>query len=202
LRRQVRWAWPELVLVLDTETTTDETQRLLFGTYWLCQWDAVQRLRCREEGLFYGDDLPTRDPKGFATLQRYARRHRARVAPGASGVLPLLTRREFVRQVLVPSHRMGALVVGFNLPFDLSRLAVDVGRARGRFHGGYSFSLLDYQSIDHDQEQENRFCPRVGIKHIDRKRAFLGFIAPENLFRPRWPVSHAHRRRIRGCVCP
>ena len=39
---------PEFVLIFDTETTTDESQRLRFGTFQL--W---QKGRCREKGLFY-----------------------------------------------------------------------------------------------------------------------------------------------------
>ena len=30
--------WPRFVLIFDTETTTDTTQRLLFGSYRVCEW--------------------------------------------------------------------------------------------------------------------------------------------------------------------
>ena len=36
------------------------------------------------------------------------------------------------------------MIVGFNLPFDLSRLAIGVSPARGAFEGGFSFVLWDY----------------------------------------------------------
>src|SRR6266550_5593453 len=47
---------PDAMLVLDTETRTDETQRLTFGSYRF-----IEAGLCKEEGLFYGDDLPQND---------------------------------------------------------------------------------------------------------------------------------------------
>ena len=60
---------PETMLVLDTETTTDATQRLLFGSYRF-----IDRSRCVEEGLFYPDDLSSDQ---LSILQDYVRTHRA-----------------------------------------------------------------------------------------------------------------------------
>jgi len=64
--------------------------------------------------------------------------------------------------------------VGFNLPFDLSRLAFNVTPARREFGGGFSFGLWTYTD-------ENRVVrldpnrPRITIKHIDSKRALISF---------------------------
>ena len=67
------------------------------------------------------------------------------------------------------------LIVGFNLPFDLSRLAVDFGNARDkRFAGGFSLALWDYDDED-GKRQINKYRPRIAIKHIDSKRALKGF---------------------------
>jgi hypothetical protein len=46
---------PEWLLVFDTETTSNEAQRLRFGVYHL-----LQRGRLRQRGFFYDDDLPLR----------------------------------------------------------------------------------------------------------------------------------------------
>ena len=80
-RRDADREWPRDVLILDTETTTETTQRLLFGSYRLCEWDGL-RLVCREEGLLFADDLRETDPEGFAGLEEYARTHLAEVGPG------------------------------------------------------------------------------------------------------------------------
>ena len=70
------------MLVFDTETRTDATQRLTFGSYRF-----ISDGRCLEEGLFYADDLP---PKDRAVLQRYVRRHRADVHKSGARDLKLL----------------------------------------------------------------------------------------------------------------
>src|SRR6185312_4022401 len=58
-RNGQRKAWPRLVLVFDTETTIDPTQRLLFGCWRLCSWSQDERqLKCIQEGLVYADELP------------------------------------------------------------------------------------------------------------------------------------------------
>jgi hypothetical protein len=61
--------WPPPVLVFDTETTIDPTQRLLFRSYRYGRWNRDKRLLCVEEGLFYADELPVCDPEAFAVLQ-------------------------------------------------------------------------------------------------------------------------------------
>src|SRR5690606_19200646 len=64
-----------------------------------------------------------------------------------------------------------ASIVGFNLPFDISRLAIDHASARASRHnkimrGGFSFKL-----------SENPFHPRVQIKHVSSRDAFIQFAA-------------------------
>ncbi len=63
--------WPKHVLVLDTETTTDAVQRLLFGSWRLGIFGEHGEFECLEEGLIHADDLATRDPVGWARLQEY-----------------------------------------------------------------------------------------------------------------------------------
>ncbi len=179
-RRQSRTSssrWPEAVLIFDTETTTDATQRLTFGCYRYCVWTQDGRLVCVEEGIIHADDLPERDPAGFATLKEYARSHWGEcVAPGHSAIMPVYSRSEFMAQVFWKrACKDRALVVGFNLPFDLSRIAVDWGQARGRFMGGFSFVLAQYRDNETGAWRENGYRPRVGIKHMDSKRALKGF---------------------------
>ena len=51
------------MLVFDTETTTDESQRLTFGSYRFFVENEL-----REEGLFYADNFPSKDRR---TLEKY-----------------------------------------------------------------------------------------------------------------------------------
>ena len=72
--------WPETVLALDTETTTDPCQRLLFGVYRFGTWQADGTLQCLEEGLFYDDELSMLRPAEFALLCGYVEAHRRRLS--------------------------------------------------------------------------------------------------------------------------
>jgi hypothetical protein len=49
--------WPRRVLFFDTETTTDPTQTLNFGSYRKCRMIGAKYV-CVEEGFFYADELP------------------------------------------------------------------------------------------------------------------------------------------------
>src|SRR5215216_2456488 len=63
---------PEALLVFATETSADPAQALNFGTcrYLRVSWNAGEPdLRPVGETLFYGDDLPERDPDGFEVIR-------------------------------------------------------------------------------------------------------------------------------------
>ena len=183
-------SWPRRVLVFDTETTTDKTQRLLFGSYRFYQWsDEENQLVCREEGLIYADNLRRTNPKGFACLQEYAETQLAETAPDCPDAIWLRSRSEFVDDVLYPlGYQARALIVGFNLPFDLSRIAVDCGAARSRarrsrdapvrYRGGFSFLMSRYRDKKTRKLQPNSYRPRIRIQHIDSKKAFIEFKKP------------------------
>jgi hypothetical protein len=173
---------PRHVLVVDTETSIDAAQRLTFGSYRVLRVvrprGSMPRASCAEEGIFYADDLPERDPLGFAILKGYAATHLADVAPGFPTALKVYPRREFIEKVWYKAtYRLRATVVGFNLPFDHSRLACDSGSARGRFEGGFSLALSEYMN-ERGLWRENRYRPRIAIKTIDSKRALKGFTRP------------------------
>jgi hypothetical protein len=160
-----RWRPPARVLVLDCETETHAGQPLSLGSYRYCRLTNDGRLELIEEGLFHADDFAEHDPAGLSTLETYAADHG----------LPLLSRRVFVERVFWRcAFKARAWVVGFNLPFDLSRLAVSFGAARGDYLGGHSLVLWDHQSADGNWV-ENRYRPRLQIKALDSKRAFIGF---------------------------
>ena len=82
----------------------------------------------------------------------------------------------FLRSYILPIYKARGLFVAFNHPFDLSRIARDYGAARGRYTGGFSLGLWTY--VDKNgRERRNAHRPRVIIKHIDSKRALIGFTA-------------------------
>jgi hypothetical protein len=157
------WRRPDAMLVIDTETRTDSTQRLTFGSYrFICDGE------CQEEGLFFGSDLPESDRN---TLERYVAEQ---PSDATNKKLKLLTLREFISLFYRAAFKGRCLVVGFNLPFDLSRIARGFAEARGRFAGGFSIILSSWVD-ESGKVRENRYRSRIGIKHIDGKRALKGF---------------------------
>ena len=177
-RRADRYHRPDLMFVFDTETTIDAAQALTFGSWRVHERRANAAAESPEydlieEGIFYADDLAN---EHRAILREYVRRHWY----DNNVELQLMTRREFVDRVFWRrAYRERALTVGFNLPFDLSRIAVECGEARhGLYVGGFSFAIWDYLDQASAGRLENRYRPRITIKTIDGKRHLISFTAP------------------------
>src|SRR5438552_6195968 len=101
--------WPENVLVFDTETTTDPTQRLLFGSYRFGHWNENGTFICLEEGFFYDDALPEANHEGWQCLQEYGGSHRADTLNRRRSDILLMSRRAFVNDRLWKAMEGGAL---------------------------------------------------------------------------------------------
>jgi DNA-binding XRE family transcriptional regulator len=168
--------WWEHVLVFDTETTTNELQRMTFGSYRHYQWRTDDGPLCVEEGIFYEDDLPFTDPAGWSTLQRYAG---IETSAGETSEIRFMSKSDFLSKVFYRlAYEEQALVVGFNLPFDLMRLAATWGEGRGKFYGGFSAVLWQVRDGKTGELIENRWRPRLLLKLLDSKRAFIEFAKP------------------------
>ena len=142
---------PNITLVLDTETTIDQYQNLTFGS---CLIRTMISTGFKEDWyLFYGD-IPDNDRK---IIEVY----------GSKNNIQVMSVRDFVDNVFYPyAFRMRAEVIGFNLPFDLSRLAIGYGISR-KTRDGFSFNL-----------SEDVRNPRIRIQSIDQKRSFISFARP------------------------
>ncbi len=144
-------------LIFDTETTTDPGQALRFGTYQFRNDGELD-----EEGIFYERAGVTADER--ERLESFA------VAHG----LKLRTREEFVDEVFFArAYALRATIVGFNLPFDISRLAIKHGTAKtpldaetSTMRGGFTFKL-----------SAQKIYPNVRIKHMSRRSALISFAA-------------------------
>lgn len=178
-----RWTpkWPKCCLIFDTETTIDAKQKLKFGCYRRCRLEGTA-YRCIEEGLFYADDLPAKE---IAILRRY-RQDRRNVPTierfPARMTLGLMTRTSFINRVFWDAIRKGQLTIGFNLPFDLSRLTVRAANGR---KGSWSLVLSLRKSRKTGELAPNADRPRIVINSMNSKMAFikLGSI----LHRDEWP---------------
>ncbi len=143
------------ILVFDCETTATPDQRLKFGTYQLRhQGHRIER------GIFYERAALT--DAEFEVLRSAI----ADEYPSEDGEqIFLRTRHEFVEQVFFGrGYKIGAQIVGFNLPFDISRLAVRHVNAKNSMKGGFSFVLID---------DEN--WPTVSVRHLSQRTSFIHF---------------------------
>ena len=175
--------WPELTLVLDCETTIDPSQRLTFGGYRVLDGEELI-----EEGLFVANDLSERDR---ATIEAYAHSHEQENASGQP--LVVRSREAFLREVFFPiAYDTQGVVVAFNMPWDLSRLACDAGLARGRYRGGFSFTFLTYTD-EEGVERPDRLVPRIAVKALDSKRALVGFTSAWRKRDPKRIGAATHR---------
>jgi hypothetical protein len=172
--------WRE-ALTWDTETVTTPDQRLLVLCWRLYRIETGYPHRCMEEGLAYPDELPSRDPVGYATLTQYVSDHpKADLAPGLGrmGVgatlrlEPLswwLHRRLFRRGYV---HRERCDVVGLNLLFDLGRIASYWAPGRGDYYGGWSLGI--WGSVNDEGEWiDADHHPRLRAKAIDPRRTLF-----------------------------
>jgi hypothetical protein len=136
------------VLVFDTETTIDRFQNLKFGSFKVYQYGKPVR-----EGVFYKPESVSKSEQ--EVLAAYCKEHK----------IKLMTVREFVDTIFLPEvYDVKTLCVGFNLPFDLSRIAKSFGFARASMKGGFSFKLT-----------ESKRRPRITIKHLDNSKSFIHF---------------------------
>ncbi len=140
-------------LIFDTETTNDAYQNLRFGTYQLRQDGELI-----EQGIFY--DYRALSEAEISKIRGYAN----------SRDLTVMSLEYFVRDVLIKKgYELRASIAGFNLPFDISRIAALYNSARGRaMKGGFTFHLLD-----------DPYSPYVQVKHLSARAALMQFALPK-----------------------
>jgi hypothetical protein len=157
--------WSRFALIFDTETRITADQSLTFGVFRLCELHNKYKLI--REGIFHADDLPTYERR---LLEGYARSAVSDVK-SFPPEFPLYSRTDFMRKVFWPAiKRNGALICGFNLPFDLSHLALAWNRGD---HDEWSLTMSQFPN-----GVENRYYPRILITPIDSKKAFIKVANP------------------------
>lgn len=156
-RKQTVAPASDWALIFDTETTADAAQALRFGTYQLRYRGEIE-----EAGIFY-------EPDGVISAELKHLTHYAE----AHG-LQLRTRSEFVDDVFFArAYQLRATIIGFNLPFDISRLAISHGTARtpltdetATMRGAFTFKL-----------SKQKIYPNIRVKHMSRRAALISFAA-------------------------
>jgi hypothetical protein len=148
-------------VILDCETTTDPGQALRFG---FCR--VYFRKELRHEICFYRSGQFSKSE--MALINSYAQTNN----------ITLMTADTFIDRIFYKyGYACHGMIIGFNLPFDLSRLAISHGaahttKADKSMHGGFSLKLSSY-----------RWCPPIQVKHLSRFVSFMrfaGYASPAN----------------------
>lgn len=147
-RRREQIEPSEHTVIFDTETTGDTAQALRFGAFQVRL--AGEMLRA---GVFYEPEILR--AAELELLAGYARSHD----------LELLTRDEFADDIFYTYVAdLGGICIGFNLPFDISRIAINHVRPSGRNRNGFSFE------ISRDEQRD-----RVRVVHRSSTSAQIEF---------------------------
>jgi hypothetical protein len=154
--------WPDYAVVFGCESRTGITQELTFGFYRVLKLNGDAYV-LEEEGGFFDDDLPLEERKLFGAYFRVAVSDKTSFPPN----FPRLTRSDFIRSVFYRYARQGSILVGFDLPYALGRLA-------RRWTPGDQEEWSLVLSVYPDGN-ENAHDPRVLITPLDSKKAFIRF---------------------------
>jgi len=163
----------EDLLIFDTETTTDRYQNLTFGSARHCIRTSAGEILTLSEVIFHADDLPDTDPNGYRILREYVAAHPADVALDYVGhampdpTLHLLPLTDFLEWFYRLAYKQKATVVGFNLKWDLSRIAADATEARS--NGGISLKLWSTNGKD------KAYRPRLIITPLGPRKSSIRF---------------------------
>ena len=178
------------ILVFDTETTVDEYQNFLFGQAWLVVNEKNNKVEHAvnaptthiQRYFIVADDFDAvyhgknsvEDAKRI--MQTYVNEHANEYQPCSLSIDPkpqyLWPRSIFVREVLLPEITLNkTTLVGFNLPFDLSRIAVGCSVTADKT--SFRFSLLE--------DTKSGSYPGIVIKPLDSKKAFISLDLPYNV---------------------
>ena len=136
---------PNRILVFDTETEIGLYQNLKFGYFEIFQHGILEY-----PGLFY--DAITISQKEQSTLEKFSQENN----------IKLYTLDEFRRIFLTECFDLGTLCVGFNLFFDLTRIAIKTTNARIKKKDSFSLLLSN-----------NLHYPRLHLTHVSSTLSFI-----------------------------
>jgi len=149
-----------LTFVFDTETTTDVRQELRFGIAQL-----YSNGRLTQTWIFTGAVTS----KEWGSILHWAAEHKASVS----------TLQEFVTHEFLPLAVDGrAVVVGFNLPFDLARIAAGWEPKR-KVAGKRAWTL----SLIPRSNPKWAFVPRIRVERVHSAMSFISFTGTKGKYR-------------------
>ncbi|MCA9828753.1 MAG: hypothetical protein KC444_10295 [Nitrosopumilus sp.] len=140
------------VLVLDNETTTDLHQNLTFGYFEIYQNKVLEHC-----GLYYDSKIVK--PNQISILKSHAENLQ----------ITIYTIEQFREIFLTEVYDLESLCVGFNLPFDVTRIAIRSSVARVKKKEAFSLLL-----------SQNLHYPRLYLTHQTSTLSFIQWANPKS----------------------
>jgi hypothetical protein len=183
----------EWALIFDCETMIESSQRLRFGVYQVRKGaELYEDEHGPEHGIFYAADDPEAiSVHDLAELKKFAAKHR----------LKLMSLQEFIEDVLFGiAYDFRATIVGFNLPFDISRLAINHSSAHATTYtpkanadGSENEKVTNRAMMGaFTLEFPTTYPLGVRIKHLSSKDALIQFVGRPGKFK------YDYKDRIKG----
>jgi len=145
-----------MVLTLSTETTSDQHQTLTFGSCAVWINGTLYKI-C----LFYDENLNEKKVDAIRRVGNTLQKEN-------DCTVLVMSKSEFVTKVFYPYvYEARAKCVGFDLPYELSRLASSWTTAR-KIQDAFSIKLVE----------NNSRLPSIRIKSINSDTSFIQFVTP------------------------
>jgi hypothetical protein len=172
----VRRRYPSEALVFDTETLPGPAQnlRLLVWRFYRDPPGRAPGTTCIEEGIAYPDEL---EPHELDILRECVATHEAVTSPGYPTRLCLESLSWWIEERFHGygyGHRDRCAVVGFNLLFDLGRLARYWAPGRDGNRGGFSIGLVGEFNTE-GKWKDRRYYARLLMRSIDPRRTLISW---------------------------
>jgi len=151
---------PEHALIFHCVPTTDEKQDPLFAAYICAQLEDGKYV-AREIGLFYREG----HPEEVRVLKRF-------VKGSAYGLGSL---REFRRKIFLKYLKAGALVVAYDAPSQISRIAVKSTKSL-KHRRAFSFYFRVFKDKRTGKVRPSPFDPGLSIESLDASKAIYRLI--------------------------
>src|SRR5579885_2505498 len=159
-RQGRRAKMPTEALIFHCATTGDEGEELLFGGYMCAQMRGGQFV-VKDIGLFCRDG----HPEEARVLERFVK----------GSKYELGTIEEFRRKVFLKYLKAGALIVAYDAPFQISRIAVKWNKSQKR-RRAFSFYFRMFHDKRTGKMRPSGYEPGLCIESLDSAKAIYRLI--------------------------
>jgi hypothetical protein len=157
--RRATWSakTPKVALIFHCVTTADEKQDLLFGVY-ICAQLIDGKWIAKEIGIFGRDD----HPEEWRILKRFVE----------GSAFELGTIDEFRRKLFLKYLKAGGLIVAYDAPFQISRIAVKWNKSLKK-RRAFSFYFRLFKDKKTGKIRPSGYEPGLSIESLDASKAIF-----------------------------